>query len=168
MSRRAEMNLKKIPRSMKDKVELTYHYLWRFGEESDGMLRDPLLSLDLRRNLALCIYGGFFQKVPIFVNVEDAFLKCLAQRVEMRLYTPGDLLIMKGEVGTELYIIHSGSVQPINEAGKPLTPEALTSGSFLGELCFLFPGSRRKASVLCLEFCRAMVLTLKVFEELNL
>merc|ERR1712110_274691 len=95
-------------------------------------------------------------------------MKALAQRVEIRLYTPGDLLMTIGEVGTELFIVGTGSVVPLGPNGEYLVDTLLGPGSFFGELCFLNPGSRRTASVRCLEFCRAMVLTIDAFQELNL
>lgn len=95
-------------------------------------------------------------------------MKCLAQKIETRLYTPGDLLVLFGEVGTELFFIHSGTVQPVSESGEPLRDVLLGAGAFFGEICFLQPGSRRTASIRCVEFCRALVLTLVAFEELNL
>merc|ERR1712176_622114 len=157
-----------ISGDLQEKVEATYEHLWHFGGPRDGLLRDTTLSLDLRRELALCMYGDAIRKVPIFASIADSPLKCLAQRVELHLYTPGDLLVMMGEVGTELFIIQSGSVQPISGDGQPLRDVVLGEGSFIGELCFLKPRYRRTASVRAIEFCRAMVLTLAVFEDLCL
>jgi len=164
----AEMRAARVPQALQEKVEATYEHLWRFGGERDGMLRDPSLSLDLRRNLALCVYGRALRNVPIFANMPDRYLKCLAQKIEMRLYSPGDLLVLLGEVGTDLFFIHSGAVQPVGEDGEPLRDIVLRAGAFFGEICFLQPGARRTASVICVEFCRAMVLTISAFEELDL
>jgi len=132
------------------------------------MLQDMSLSLDLRRNLAFHMYGDALRRVPILAAIPDRYLKCLAAKVQIRAYTPGDLLIMAGEVGQELFIMHSGTVQPIGEDGFPLRDVILGEGCFFGEICFLEPGSRRTASIQCVEFCSAMVLTLDAFTELSL
>ena len=39
---------------------------------------------------------------------------------QVRLYTPGDLLIMYGELGRELFIIENGIAQPITPDGEPI------------------------------------------------
>jgi hypothetical protein len=167
-SRRAEMKLNNIHKDLQGKVEATYEHIWKYGSDLDGMLHDPCLSLDLRRNLALCVYGPAMRKVPIFMKMADMVMKKLCQRLECRLYTPGDLLVMVGEVGSELFIIQSGCVQPLNAQGETIRGAVLGEGAFFGEICFLRPGSRRTASIRCLLFCRTLVLTLDVFQELHL
>lgn len=163
-----EMAGAQIPKELREKVEATYEYLWKFGMQKNSMLQDPSLSLDLRRSLAWHTYGACLRKVPIFASVSDVYLRSLAQRVELRLYTPGDCLMIHGEVGTELFILKSGTVRAFDEAGNPCGDMLLGEGDFLGEICFLNPGTRRQATVKCVEFCVAMVLTLAVFTELNL
>lgn len=167
--RKREMKLAQLPPVLQQKVVATYEHLWRFGgDEWDGMLGDPVLSLDLRRNLALHLFGPALRKVPILARIPDRFLKCLAQKVQTRLYMPGDLMVLCGEVGSELFIIHSGCARPVDADDEPIRDVVLAEGSFFGEACFLHPGSRRTASVMCMEFCKAMVLTVGAFKELQL
>ncbi|CAK0809765.1 unnamed protein product, partial [Prorocentrum cordatum] len=129
---------------------------------------DPTLSLDLRRRLALSLYGPVLRKVPIFRDVKSMYLKCLCQRVVVRLYTPGDLLVLIGEVGSELFIIMSGKVEPVGEDGRPIRDIVMGEGQYFGEICFLHPGTRRTASVRCVEFCQTIVLTLETFDQLQM
>jgi len=167
--RMAEMRAADVPLPLVQKVRQTYDLMTRWGQTGrGGMLRDTSLSLDLRRNLAFHMYGGSLRRVPLLEAIPDRYLKCLAQRVQMRAYTPGDLLIMAGEVGQEVFIIHSGSVRPIDESGKPIRDVVLGEGCFFGEICFLDPSCRRTVSFQCVEFCNAMVLTIDAFSELSL
>lgn len=163
-----EMTAASVPTVLQHKVKATYEHLWLFGGNPDGMLRDPVLSLDLRRRLALSLYGPALRRVPMFSDVKSMFLKCLCQKIEVRLYTPGDMLVLIGEVGSELFIIQQGSVEPVDEDGNPIRDIVMSEGSFFGEICFLHPGTRRTASIRCVEFCRAMVLTIEAFKELNM
>merc|ERR1712218_599049 len=126
--RRSEMNDAHVPVDLRQKVEATYKHLWKFGGQNNGMLVDPVLSMDLRRNLAVCVYGAALRRVPIFQFIDDRYLKCLAQKVELRLYTPGDLLVMQGELGTELFIIQVGAVQAQQSSGE-LVGEVMHEGS---------------------------------------
>merc|ERR1712232_1551999 len=167
-SAKEEMKMAHIPADLQEKVEATYEHLWRFGGERDSLLRDDALSLDLRRNLAFHMYGPTIRLVAGFENIDNHSLKCLAQKIILRLYSPGDLLVVYGEVGTELFIIQLGSVQPLDEFGVPFEGVILGEGCFFGEACFLHPGTRRTASIRCFEFCRTLVLCLNDFEELKL
>jgi len=166
--RKEEMSIAQTPKYLEKKVLATYKHLRKFGGFNDGILRDQTLSLDLRREIAFCMYGQALRRIPIFEKIPNRFLKCLAQTVEVHLYTPGDLIMLFGEVGKELYIMLQGKARPLGEDGEYLGETVFAEGSFFGELCFLSPGTRRSASVLCLEFCRAMVLTLEAFHEFAL
>ena len=114
--KKEEMSAAGIPKELEEKVLATYEHIYRFGGAGtrDSMVQDKTLSLDLRRELALFMYGDALRKVPMFTTVSDSTLKCIAQQVELHLYTPGDLMMMCGEVGTELFIIQKGSVQPLD------------------------------------------------------
>jgi len=164
--RKREMKRANIPLDMQEKVEATYEHVRYFGMEKDGFLRDPVLSLDLRRELALSMYGPVMRQVPFFTFLDDDVLKRLAHKVEMRLYTPGDFLMMHGEVGTELFIVYKGVVQAVDSEKNPTGVDGLMGpGSFFGETCVLCKGSRRAISICCVEFCRALVLCMCSFEE---
>jgi hypothetical protein len=168
-ARKNEMKVAQIPDYLANKVVATYDYVWLYGGQHQDMLQDPILSMDLKRELALSVHGEALRKVPIFLHVPDSKLKCLAQRVESRLYCPTDLLFSKGETGNEIFIIQSGSVMLVDEkTGEGIGAHIFSAGDFFGELCFLHPGSRRNASIMCKEFCRSLVLTLSVFEELGM
>jgi len=166
--RKSEMKDASIPEPLQQKVLATYEYLWRFGGNADDMIRDPLLSVDLRRRLALSLYGPTLRRVPMFRDVKSRWLKCFCQKVEVRLYTPGDLLVLMGEVGSELFIIMCGSVEPVDEDGNVIRDIVMGEGQFFGEICFLHPGARRTASIRCIDFCKVMVLTLEAFKELHM
>jgi len=163
--RKEEMNLVHTPKELEMKVLATYDHLWNYGGFKDGILRDPALSLDLRREIAFDMYGEVLRSIHILRGFPARVLKCLAQKVEVQLYTPGDLMILYGQVGQELFIMMQGKARPVNEEKEFIGDVIFGAGSCFGELCFLKPGSRRSASVVCLEFCRVMVLTLEVFQE---
>lgn len=167
--RKREMKRAAIPHELKDKVNETYEHLWEHAKsENNGMLRDPVLSLDLRRSLALHIHGPALRKVPMMQDMPDRCLKCLAQKVEVRTYCTGDMLMSFGEAAGELFIIDSGLVQPVKESGEPLRDCFLGAGCVIGEISFLQPDLQRSCSVRCVEFCTALVLTVDAFVELRM
>lgn len=167
-SRKQDMRQARVPLNLQHRVEATYEHAWMFGDWHDGLFTDETLSLDLRRNLALHVYGPALKAVPMFKKFPDHDLKCLAQKIVSKCYTPGDLIIQVGERACEIFFIFTGSARPVDKQGNEMQNVLLKKGDFFGEICFLSPGSRRTASVVCVAFCRAMVLTLQVFEELGL
>ncbi|MEM9069643.1 MAG: mechanosensitive ion channel family protein [Myxococcota bacterium] len=71
----------------------------------------------------------------------------LAEAARTGLYAPGELIIRRGEAGTELFIINRGEVTV--ELGTPEKPKVvarLGAGQFFGEMS-LITGERRTASV---------------------
>lgn len=167
-ARKMDMKNAEIPWSLQKRVEAIYEQTWMFGDWHDGFLRDDTLSLDLRRNLAYHVYGPALRSVPMLSEFSSADLKCLAQRINSHCYTPGDLIIQSGERAREMCLVFSGIAQPLDREGHVLDQVLLRKGDFFGEICFLFPGRRRTASVACIQFCRIMVLTIEVFQELGL
>lgn len=168
--RQLDMKASHIPFELQMRVQATYEHAWMFGDWHDGFLTDEMLSLDLRRNLAFHIYGPALLAVPMFskmaeINTND--LKCISQKIICKVFTPGDLIIQCGERAAEIFLVFAGVAQPVDKQGNNMQV-LLKRGDFFGEICFLFPGRRRTASVVCVEFCRLMVLTLSVFEELGL
>lgn len=168
--RQLDMKASQIPFELQMRVQATYEHAWMFGDWHDGFLTDDMLSIDLRRNLAFHIYGPALLAVPMFSKIAENHsndLKCISQKITCKVFTPGDLIIQCGERAHELFLVFAGVAQPVDKQGNNMRV-LLKRGDFFGEICFLFPGRRRTASVVCVEFCRLMVLTLNVFEELGL
>lgn len=165
--RKRDMKLAKVPVDLQRRVESTYEYSWMFGDWHDEFLNDVSLSLDLRRNLAYHVFGPAIKNLPIFARMHTQELKCLSQKIRSRCYTPGDLIIQVGERAEEMFLVCSGSARPLDAALHAIGHALLQRGDFFGEICFFLPGTRRTASVVCLEFCRSMVITVSMFEELG-
>merc|ERR1740115_666129 len=101
------MKLAHVPPELSKRVEATYEYSWMFGGWNDGFLNDETLSMDLRRNLAFHVFGPGIRSVPIFAGIPNEELKCISQKIRNRSYIPGDLIIQKGELADELFVVCS-------------------------------------------------------------
>ena len=49
-------------------------------------------------------------QIPLFNMVEDSFLRDLCSKINLVLFLPGDCIVQKGDMGSELYYIHQGEV----------------------------------------------------------
>mmetsp|Transcript_68625 Transcript_68625/g.121230 ORF Transcript_68625/g.121230 Transcript_68625/m.121230 type:complete len:858 (+) Transcript_68625:146-2719(+) len=131
-----------------------YYYVWSCGSDTaKAILEDTSLSVDLRRQLALCFYGHLLAQVPFLEEADPAFIRQLCEFVEMEIFAAGDRIASAGEAATELYFIAVGKVQIVlppedgesEEEGEVMT--ILDEGSFFGELGLLFPDSQTKVNV---------------------
>ena len=57
-------------------------------------------------------------KVEIFQNTEAGFLNELVLRLKPVLFSPGDFICRKGEVGREMYIVNRGKLHVMADNNK--------------------------------------------------
>lgn len=92
--------------------------------------------------------------VPLFQDLSAKDRRWLTRRLRSRLVAPGEMVVTKGERGSEMYFIASGALE-VRVAPDPVK---LRTGDFFGELALLGPARRRNADVAALGFCRLLVL----------
>ena len=63
----------------------------------------PALQLDVRMHLC----EGIIHEVPLFQSASIAAVRSIAARLTQKIYMEGDVIVHEGEVGREMYFIHS-------------------------------------------------------------
>jgi CPA1 family monovalent cation:H+ antiporter len=96
----------------------------------------------------------------MFSGLGPAELKALARRFRPRLLVPDEVVIRKGDRGTELFLISSGAVEVV----LPDKRARLGSGEFFGEMALL-DDRPRQADVIALAYCRVLVLGVAEFRR---
>lgn len=51
-------------------------------------------------------YGNVLAKVPVFSDCETDFLNALTEKVNLRIYAPGDSVVRFGECGDEMFFLN--------------------------------------------------------------
>jgi monovalent cation:H+ antiporter, CPA1 family len=93
-------------------------------------------------------------KFEMFAALGPSEIKALARRFRPRLLVPDEIVIRKGDRGSEMFLISSGAVEVV----LPAQRVRLGSGEFFGEMALL--GNRlRQADVIALGYCRVLVLS---------
>jgi len=71
------------------------------------------------------------------------------------VFQPGDIVLRKGEIGSELYLISRGEVEVVDDAGHVVA--TLGEGNFFGEISLL-TSAPRNATVRAKTYCDFFVL----------
>ncbi len=102
--------------------------------------------------------------VPLFNNLNDEDLTLLASKLRKEDYPKGTTLFKKGDVGDTMYIVESGQLTVIGDAGDE--PIALMGpGNFVGDIALLLPEPRTATVEVSID-ARLWLLGQKDFDQL--
>jgi len=75
------------------------------------------------------------QNFPFFRNIDRSHLKSVVKSFRTAKFDKNDIIIRKGDQGDNFYVVATGSVLVLNDAGLPIAK--LTSGEVFGEMSLL-------------------------------
>ncbi|XP_068592748.1 cyclic nucleotide-gated channel alpha-4 [Cebidichthys violaceus] len=109
------------------------------------------LPVHLRTEIAVSVHLPTLSKVTIFQRCEKSLLEELVLKLTPQVFSPGEYVCRKGDVGHEMYIIREGKLAVVADDG--VTEFAvLTESNFFGEISILNikgnkSGNRRTANI---------------------
>ncbi|XP_049948348.1 cyclic nucleotide-gated cation channel [Schistocerca serialis cubense] len=157
------MRMRRVPSHLQVKVIKWFDYLWLTQKCSDEEKAVSCLPDKLKAEIAINVHLDTLKRVEIFQNTEAGFLCELVLRLRPVLFSPGDYICRKGEVGKEMYIVNRGRLQVVADNGKTVLA-TLKAGSYFGEISILnmgTAGNRRTASVRSVGYSDLFVLSKK-------
>ncbi len=157
------MQYRDVPQELQDSIRTYYDYLWnnRRGFDESSVLDDLPQSLKLQ--VALHLNREIIEKVPMFKGAPDELIRQIVLNLKPVLFTPGDYIFRKGELGDQMYFISRGKVEIVSEDGKTVYA-TLSDGAFFGEIALLF-SSERTASVRAAAYCDLYTLDKFTFDN---
>lgn len=157
------MAYRDVPQDLQDSIRTYYDYLWnnRRGFDETSVLEDLPSSLKLQ--VALHLNKDIIEKVPMFKGAPDDLIRQIVLNLKPVLFTPGDYIFRKGEMGDQMYFISRGKVEIVSEDGQTVYA-TLSDGAFFGEIALLF-SSERTASVRSAEYCDLYTLDKQTFDN---
>ena len=160
----AFLKYRNIPPGLQEKVHNYYDYLWesRLGYDESSVIEE--LPPSLRTEVSLYLNRDIIEKVPLFQGASDAFLREIVNILHPQVFTPGDFIIRKGEIGNEMFFISSGRVEVVSEDGTEIYA-TLGEGSYFGEIA-LINSEPRTASIRAAEYCDIYTLSREDLEGL--
>lgn len=84
-----------------------------------------------------------FRKFPLLREADESALAQIAERVEVRQFSEGELLVREGSMGLAVFFVVEGRCEISRGAGnKRKVLATLGPGDFFGEMTVLSPGPR--------------------------
>ncbi|XP_072550404.1 cyclic nucleotide gated channel subunit alpha 2b [Salminus brasiliensis] len=145
------MHFRKVSRNLETRVIKWFDYLWTNQKAVDEHEVLKNLPDKLRAEIAINVHLETLKKVRIFQDCEAGLLVELVLKLRPQVYSPGDYICRKGDIGKEMYIIKEGQLGVVADDG--VTQFALlTAGGCFGEISILNirgskMGNRRTANI---------------------
>jgi voltage-gated potassium channel len=157
------MKYRNLPAALQTRINEYYSYLWesRRGYDESSVLND--LPVSLQTQVSLYINKDIIAKVPIFKGATEAFIKEIILNLEPVVFTPGDTIVYKGDMGYDMFFISKGSVDVVSE-DESVVYATLSGGQFFGEIALLF-SSPRTATIKAREYCDMYRLKKDIFDD---
>ncbi|XP_065160015.1 cyclic nucleotide-gated cation channel subunit A [Atheta coriaria] len=150
------MAFRKVGRELEARVIRWFAYTWA---ESGALDEERVLSAlpdKLKAEIAIRVHLDTLRKVQIFQDCEPGLLEALVLKLRLQVFSPGDYICRKGDVGKEMYIVKRGRLQVVADNGETIFA-TLGAGSVFGEVSVLDivgnrTGNRRTANVRSLGY----------------
>ncbi len=157
----AFMKYRSITPNLRQQVFAYYNHLWesRMGQDEDSVLGD--LPESLRVDIALSMRRDLIQTVPFFREAGEDLLRDIVMALRPCVYTPGAIIIRRGEMGDCMFIVSSGCLEVVSGDGKEVYAE-LNEGSFVGEMALVFQ-TERTATVRSRDYSDLYILSKRHF-----
>uniref|UniRef100_H0W1J8 Cyclic nucleotide-gated channel alpha-1 n=1 Tax=Cavia porcellus TaxID=10141 RepID=H0W1J8_CAVPO len=140
-----------VNKDMEKRVIKWFDYLWTNKKTVDEKEVLRYLPDKLRAEIAINVHLDTLKKVRIFADCEAGLLVELVLKLQPQVYSPGDYICKKGDIGREMYIIKEGKLAVVADDGITQFV-VLSDGSYFGEISILNikgskAGNRRTANI---------------------
>ncbi|CAI9551916.1 unnamed protein product [Staurois parvus] len=145
------MQFRNVSKDLEARVIKWFDYLWTNKKTMDE--KEVLKSLPdkLKAEIAINVHLDTLKKVRIFQDCEAGLLVELVLKLRPQVFSPGDYICRKGDIGREMYIIKEGKLAVVADDGITQFV-VLSDGSYFGEISILNikgskSGNRRTANI---------------------
>uniref|UniRef100_A0A3B4V1B3 Cyclic nucleotide gated channel subunit alpha 1 n=1 Tax=Seriola dumerili TaxID=41447 RepID=A0A3B4V1B3_SERDU len=149
------MSFRKVTKDLEKRVIKWFDFLWTNKKAVDEREVLKYLPDKLRAEIAINVHLDTLKKVSthvrIFADCEAGLLVELVLKLQPQVYSPGDYICKKGDIGREMYIIKEGKLAVVADDGVTQFV-VLSDGSYFGEISILAikgskAGNRRTANI---------------------
>lgn len=181
----ASMNRMQLPLDLQTRITDYYQAMWERHGTLDGAVTAfiPELSRNLAYEVELFLRMDMINRAPIFQNCSAKVVQELVMELELQVFMPGDYVVVRGEVGNDMYFVQSGicevtkdlilqrsqtfnASKPVEENSSEVVLKTLGQGDYFGEIALLM-NCKRTANVRAQVFSELCTLTREVFESIS-
>ncbi|CAB3367812.1 Hypothetical predicted protein [Cloeon dipterum] len=136
------MAFRRVSPVLASRVIRWFDYLWANKQALDEGRVLSALPDPLKAELAIHVHLDALRRVRLFQDCEPGLLVELVLRLTLQVFSPGDYVCRKGDVGKEMYIVKRGRLIVVADDGRTAFA-TLGAGSVFGEVSILnIPGNR--------------------------
>ncbi|XP_005953626.1 cyclic nucleotide-gated channel rod photoreceptor subunit alpha-like, partial [Haplochromis burtoni] len=125
-----------VTKDLEKRVIKWFDFLWTNKKAVDEREVLKYLPDKLRAEIAINVHLDTLKKVRIFADCEAGLLVELVLKLQPQVYSPGDYICKKGDIGREMYIIKEGKLAVVADDGVTQFV-VLSDGSYFGEISIL-------------------------------
>uniref|UniRef100_A0A8C9XKJ6 Cyclic nucleotide gated channel subunit alpha 3 n=1 Tax=Sander lucioperca TaxID=283035 RepID=A0A8C9XKJ6_SANLU len=145
------MQFRKVTKDLEIRVVKWFDYLWTEEKTCDEKKVLKNLPDKLKAEIAINVHLETLRKVRIFQDCEAGLLVELVLKLQPQVFSPGDYICKKGDIGREMYIIKGGKLAVVADDGVTQFV-VLSDGAYFGEISILGikgskAGNRRTANI---------------------
>lgn len=161
-SLKAFSNFRNIPLNLQKKIRDYYVYIWkkRLGYDESAFI--SRLPAGLQNEVSLFLKRDILNKIPLFKEIDEVFLREMSLHLRPMVYTPGEYVFREGDKGNEMFFVIHGKLEVISGDENKLK-STLTDGDFFGEIV-LFKNINRTASIRAITYSDLYILDKEVFD----
>ncbi len=157
------LRTKRVPGELQARVRDYFAYLWETRKSISTVSITTELPHTLSMEILLFINRAILEKVSLFKNANEIFIREIVQLLQPGVFLPGDYIIRQGEFGDCMYFLSNGDVEVLVNNTRVA---ALGQGSPFGETA-LIQGEKRMASIRALNYCDVYRLDKRDFDSLR-
>lgn len=157
------MELRKVGRQLETRVIKWFDYVWNNKQTLDEEEILSRLPDKIKAEIAIHVHLATLRQVSIFQDCEPGLLVQLVLKLKLFVYSPGDYVCRKNDIGKEMYIVKKGYVSVVADDGVT-TFATLAEGGVFGEISLLNiignkTGNRRTANVRSVGYSDIFILS---------
>ncbi|CAH1777821.1 unnamed protein product [Owenia fusiformis] len=157
------MEFRNVSKELESRVIKWFDYLW---SNKQSLNQEEILNTlpdKLKAEIAIHVHLETLKRVSIFQDCEPGLLVEIVLKLKLSVYSPGDYICRKGDIGREMYIVKRGRLSVVADDGKTVFA-TLSDGSVFGEVSILNiagnkTGNRRTANVRSIGYSDLFVLS---------
>lgn len=166
----AALQSMRVPLSLRQRVLACQDFIDHVLKERRVQESFQDLSPPLNEELRLAVYHSLVMQAPFLQAQPIEVIRLIIQSLTDRVYLPGDFVMRKGDLGTELLFLRSGQVAVFAESHQPcwesIEIAILATGSYFGEAALL-TGRPRAAWILARTYCVCSVLAKPALDDIT-